>query len=128
MAAAGLRLMQFMPTVPIGSGRGRTHDFCDPGFDLQRRHAPQGPGFVFPSLQDRLGNIVPVSPPALGRVARAHRVAAIIEQLAREKRVRVLPSSRGALRVLSKQQLDTIPGLPIDDRIVKAIVNLAPVG
>jgi hypothetical protein len=79
--------MQFLPTLPIGSGRGRARRLGDPGFDLQRRRPGDGSRLVFPSLQDRLGNIVPVPPAALSRVARAHPIAAVIEQLAGEERV-----------------------------------------
>jgi hypothetical protein len=58
-------------------------------------------------------------------MARAHPIAAIVEQLAREKGVRVLPRPCGALGVLREQRLDAIPGLLIDDRIMVAFVNLA---
>ena len=80
-------MMQLMPTLPIGSGRGRGHSFCDPGFDLTRGHAGDGSGFVFAPLQDGLRDIVAPSPAALSGVARAHPVAAVIEQLAGEERV-----------------------------------------
>ena len=79
--------MQFMPTLPIGSGRGRAHGFCDPSLDLERRHPGDGSRLVFATLQDGLRDIVAPSPSALGRVARAHPVAAVIEQLAGEERV-----------------------------------------
>src|SRR5271163_2930975 len=104
--------------LTIVSGQGRTHGSCDPSLDLKRRYARHGPGFVFPSLQDRLENIVPPSPALLGGMARAHPVAAIVEQLAREKGVRLLPRPCGAFGVLGKQRLNTIPGLLIDDRIM----------
>ena len=79
--------MQLMPTLPIGSGRGRAHSFCDPSLDLERRRPGDGSRLVFATLQDGLRNIVAPSPSALGRVARAHPVAAVIEQLAGEERV-----------------------------------------
>jgi hypothetical protein len=79
--------MQLLPTPPIGSGRGRGHSFCDPRFDLQRRRPGNGSRLVFATLQDGLRDIVAPSPSALGRVARAHPVAAVIEQLAGEERV-----------------------------------------
>ena len=78
--------MQSMPTLPMGSGRGRARRLGDPGFDLQRRHPGDGPSFVFPSLEGRLRDIVAPSPSALGGVARAHPVAAIVEQPAGEER------------------------------------------
>jgi hypothetical protein len=96
--------------------------------NLDRANTGQGPGFLLPSLQDRLRDIVPPSPPLLGGMGRAHLIAAIVEQLARQQRVRVLPHSCSALGVLGKQQLDTIPNLLIDDRIMQAFVNLALVG
>ena len=117
--------MPLMPTPRIGSGRGRARRLGDPGFDLQRRRPGDGSRLVFATLQDGLRDIVAPLPTALGRVARAHPVAAVIEQLAGEERVRVLPSSRGALRVLGKQQLDAIPCLLINDGIVKTIMDLA---
>ena len=74
--------MQLMPTLPIGSGRGRAHGFCDPSLDLERWHAGDGFRLVFATLQDGLRDIVAPSPSTLGRVAWAHPVAAVIEQLA----------------------------------------------
>ena len=65
----------------------RARRLGDPGFDLQRRHAADGSRFVFAALQDGLRDIVAPPPSALGRVARAHPVAAVIEQLAGEERV-----------------------------------------
>ena len=76
-----------MPTLPIGSGRGRARRLGDPGFDLQRRRPGDGPGFVFAPLQDNLRDIVAPSPSGLGGVARAPPVAAVIEQFAGEERV-----------------------------------------
>jgi hypothetical protein len=78
--------MQFLPTLPIGSGRGRARRLGDPGFDLQRWHAGDGSRLVFATLQDGLRDIVAPSSSALGRVA-PHPVAAIIEQLAGKERV-----------------------------------------
>ena len=79
--------MQLMPALPIGSGRGRAHGFCYPPLDLERRDAGDGPGFVVAPLQDGLRDIIAPSPSALCGVARAHPVAAVIEQLAGEERV-----------------------------------------
>src|SRR3984957_5465112 len=76
------------------------------------------------TLQDGLRDIVAPSPTALGRVARAHPVAAVIEQLAGEERVRVLAIAGPALSMLRKQPLDPVPCLLINDRIVKTIVGL----
>ena len=79
--------MQRMPILRIGNGRGRAYRFYDPSLDLQRRHAGDGPGFVVAPLQDGLRDIIAPSSSALGRVARAHPVAAVIEQLAGQERV-----------------------------------------
>ena len=79
--------MQFMPTLRVGSGRGRARRLGDPGFDLQRRRPGNGSRFVFAALQDGLRDIVAPSPTALGGMARAHPVAAVIEQLTGEERV-----------------------------------------
>ena len=79
--------MQFPPTLLIGSGRGCARRLGDPRFDLQRWRPGDGSRLVFATLQDGLRDIVAPSPPALGRVARAHPVATIVEQLAGEKRV-----------------------------------------
>src|SRR5271165_6947435 len=86
-ARASLSAVQSARALTIRSGRGRAHGFCDPSLDLERRHARHGPGFLFPSLQDRLRDIVAPSPLALGRVARAHPVAMVVKQLAGEERV-----------------------------------------
>jgi hypothetical protein len=79
--------MQLMPTLPIGSGRGRARRLGDPGFDLQRRRPGDGSRLVFAALQDGLRDIVAPSPSAFSGMARAHPVAAVIEQLAGEERV-----------------------------------------
>ena len=55
------------------------------------------PGILFAALQQRLRRFVAPPPSALGGVARAHRVAAIIEQLAGEERVRGLDADRSSL-------------------------------
>ena len=79
--------VQSARVLTIRSRRGRTQGFCDPSLDLERRRARYGPGFLFPSLQDRLRDIVAPSPSALGRVARAHPIAAIVKKLAGKERV-----------------------------------------
>ena len=79
--------MQLMPILRIGSGRGRAHGFCDPSLDLQRRRPGDGSRLIFATLQDGLRDIIAPSPTALGGMARAHPVAAVIEQLAGEERV-----------------------------------------
>jgi hypothetical protein len=58
-------------------------------------------------------------------VGRAYPIAAIVEQLAGEKGVRVLPRPCSALGVLRKQQLDTIPRLLIDDRDRESLMGEA---
>jgi hypothetical protein len=100
--------MQRMPTLPMGSGRGRVRRLGDPGFDLQRRRPGDGSRLVFAALQDGLRDIVAPPPSALGRVARAHPVAAVIEQLAGEGRVGVLAIAGRALSMLRKQKLDPL--------------------
>ena len=69
--------MQLMPTLPIGSGRGRARRLGDPGFYLQRRHASDRSRLVFATLQDGLRDIVAPLPSARRGVARAHPVAAV---------------------------------------------------
>src|SRR6185312_12726908 len=86
-AGARLRLTQSVPTLPIGSGRGRAYRFCDPALDLQRRGPGDGSRLVFAILQDGLRHTIAPSSSALGRVAWAHPVAAIVEQLAGEEHV-----------------------------------------
>ena len=81
-ARASLSGVQCARALTIRSRRGRAQGFCDPSLNLERRHARHGPGFLFPSLQDRLRDIVAPSPLALGRVARAHPVAMIVKKLA----------------------------------------------
>ncbi len=65
-----------------GRGPGPTHRLGDPSFDLHRWDANDEPGIALATLQDRLRNVVAVATSALGRVARAHAVAAIVEELA----------------------------------------------
>ena len=96
-AAARLRLTQSVPTLPIGSGRGRAYRFCDPSLDLQRRRPGDGSRLVFATLQDGLRYIVAPSSSALGRVARAHPVAAVVEQLAGEEPVSAAMAKQGFL-------------------------------
>src|ERR1700722_19320144 len=120
--------MQFLPTLPMGSGRGRAHGFCYPPLDLERRDAGDGSRLVFATLQDGLRDIIAPPTAALGGVARAHPGAAGIEQLAGEERVGVLAIAGRALSMLCKQNLDAVSCLLINDRIVKTIVGLALVG
>src|SRR6478752_5430336 len=103
-----------MQTLPIGSGRGRAGRLGDSGFDLQRRHPGDGSRLVFAALQDGLRDIIAPSPSALGRVARTHPVAAVIEQLAGEERVRVLAIASRVLSMLREQPLDPVPCLLIN--------------
>ena len=65
-----------------GRGPGPSHRLGDPSFDLHRWDANDGPGIALATLQDRLRNVVAVATSALGRVARAHPVAAIVKELA----------------------------------------------
>jgi hypothetical protein len=99
--------------------------FCDLSLDLERRRPGDGSSLVFATLQDGLRNIVAPSSAAPSGVARAHPVAAVIEQLAGEERVRVLARCHRALSMLRKQKLDPVPCLLINDGIVKTIVGLA---
>jgi hypothetical protein len=112
--------------LTLGSGHRPEHGFRDPSLDLDCWRARDGSGFVLAPLQDGVRDIVAPSPPLLGGMAWAHPVAAIVEQLAREKGVRVAPRSIAALGARRKQRLDTIPSLLIDDRIVNAIVSSHP--
>jgi hypothetical protein len=83
---------------------------------------------MFVTLQDGLRDIVAPPPSALGSVARAHPVAAGIEQIVDQERVCVLAILGRALGMLRKQKLDPVPCLLINDGIVKTIVGLALVG
>ena len=65
-------------------GRGASHCVDHSTFDLHGRDTEDGPSVLLATLQNRLRDIVAVSTSALGRVARAHPVAAIVEQLTGE--------------------------------------------
>ena len=61
-------------------------------------------------------------------MARAHPVAAIVKELAGKEGVRVLARARSVLGMLGQQALDPVPGLLIDDRVMKAFMDLSLVG
>ena len=88
--------------------RGASHCVDHSSFDLHRRDTENGPSVVLATLQNRLRDIVAVSTSALGRVARAHPIAAIVKELARKEGVGVLPRARSVLGMLGQQALDTV--------------------
>ena len=114
--------------LTIGIGQGCSHRFANSSFDLRRRHTSDGPRILFAALQDRLRDIVAPSASALGRVAWTHSVAAIVKELAGKEGVGVLAHGVLVLGMLREQGLDLVPGLAIDDRGVKAVVDLTLVG
>ena len=68
---------------------------------------------------------VVASTSALGRVARAHSVAAIVKELAGKEGVRVLARACSVLGMLASKRWSRSRGLLIDDRVMKAFINLA---
>ena len=89
-----------------GRGPGPSHRLGDPSSDLHRWDANDGPGIALATLQDRLRNVVAVATSALGRVARAHPVAAIVKELAGKQGVRVLARACSVLGMLCEQALE----------------------
>ena len=79
MAGDALNAPRSNRMLALGRGPGPSHRLGDPSFDLHRWDANDGPGIALATLQDRLRNVVAVAMPALGRVARAHAVAAIVD-------------------------------------------------
>src|SRR6202042_850080 len=58
------------------------------------------------------------------RVARAHPVPAIIKELTGKQSVRVVARARSGLGMLGKPASDPVPALVIDDRGMKAFMDL----
>jgi len=73
------------------------------GLDLGRRHPHDTAGFAPPALQHRLRHIITVANAALAGMARAHAVAAVVEEAAGQEagrpRVRVVRATALAARV-----------------------------
>src|SRR5450432_2626890 len=61
---------------------------------------------------------------ALGGVAGAHQIAAIVIELACEEGIGVLTGVVTRLQIVSQLAFDPIPGRLIDDRGVKPLMNL----
>jgi hypothetical protein len=57
-------------------------------------------------------------------MARTHRIAPIVIELAREEGLSIAMGSPPRLSLFREPALDTIPGLSIDDRLVQAVVGL----
>ena len=55
---------------------------CDEGLDVVRRQAADGSGLCPLTLHEGCGDIVPILDAVLSRVARAHAIAAIVEDAA----------------------------------------------
>ena len=119
---------RFDRTLATIRGRGASHRFDDPSFELLCWDAGDGPRIRLATLEDRLRDIVAVSTSSLGRVARAHPVPAIIKELTGKQGVEVLARARSVLGMLGKQALDPVPALVIDDRVMKAFMDLVLVG
>ena len=72
------------------------------GLDLGRRHAGDGPGGLRLSLDQGGGDVVAVPRCALAAVARAHAIAAVIEDAARQQSFRACPGRAIAIVLFGK--------------------------
>src|SRR5208337_3806765 len=96
----------------------------NPVFNLGGGNADDRSGILLASRQRRPRHIVSPAPPALGRMARAHPVSAIIVELAREEGMVIRLGNPPCPRLALKLLLDPVPGLRLDDRRMKAVVDL----
>src|SRR5271166_6462231 len=128
MSAATLIASPSYRTLALGRHCGAPHRIDDPSFNLHRRDTCDGSRVLLAALQNRLRDIIAVSTSALGRMTRTHPVAAIVEDLAGKRGVRVLARAGCVLGMLGQQAMDSVPGLVIDDRVMKAFMDLALVG
>jgi len=76
------------------------------GFDLCRRHAGHRPGGLRLSLDQGGRYVVAVPRSALAAVARAHAVAAVIEDAARQQSFRARPGRAIAIALFSEPSLN----------------------
>ena len=97
----------------------------NPVFNLGGGNADDRSGILLASRQRRPRHIVSPAPPALGRMARAHPVSAIIIELAREEGVVIRPGYPPCLGLAFELLPDSIKCLRVDDRRMKAVVDLS---
>src|ERR1700724_2749316 len=104
------------------------HAITHEAFDLGSRHAGDAPCFRLAILQQRMRDIVQVARTLLVRMRRAHPVAAVVEEAAREKSGLAsgpdLPGDGvgGSLRPYGLEQITA------ENRFVLAAMHLAPIG
>src|SRR5262249_11085967 len=77
------------------------------------------------SLDQGRGDIVTVPRRALAAVARAHTIAAIIEDAAHEQSLRACPSRSVATALLGELSLNSLEQIPIKDRGMICAADLA---
>jgi hypothetical protein len=102
-------------------------DLEDRLLDLGRRHAGDGAGFLLPTLQQRLRDVIAIPNALLVGMAWTHRIAAIVHQEACQSRWRwrtAQLSLDGAIGELGLYRLEQVP---IDDRCMLAFVGLAAI-
>ena len=61
-------------------------------------------------------------------IGRPYPVAAIVEELAGKESVKVVASARSVLGMRGEKAMNSAPGLVIDDRVMKAFMDLALMG
>src|SRR5271167_5248466 len=96
------------------------------GFDLSRRHAGHGPGGLRLSLDQGGGHVVAIPRAALAAVARAHAIAAVIEDAARQRSFPARPGRAIANVLRCKSQLNGLEQVTIEDRWMLCWTDLAP--
>ena len=96
------------------------------GFDLWRRHAGHRPGGLRLSLDQGGGHIVAIPRAALAAVARAHAIAAVIEDAARQRSFPARPGRAIAVVLLYKSQLNCLEQITIQNGWMLSWADLAP--
>jgi hypothetical protein len=99
----------------------------DERLDFSRRHAADQSGCLRVLLQHGLGDIVAIAGASFVGVARAHAVAAIIEEATAQERGPTAQPAAPGHRLRRKPRLHGIEQGPIEDRRVVAPMDFATV-
>jgi Tripartite tricarboxylate transporter family receptor len=96
--------------------------------DVRCRDAGDAACLIVSLLQESVGDIVPVTHPLLVRVRRAHAVAAVIEDAARQNGGRALEPNLPFDGVGGELGLHGFEQVTVEDRLVFPAMQLAPIG
>ena len=93
----------------------------DGRLDLGRRNTWRRPDPILTPAQECRADIERIADAVLDRIARAHAIAAIVIDYAREQSAGLLPTTGSTSAICLENLLDVLEGVAIDDRLVLAL-------